>query len=189
MQANEFHHGLGSSLRLETPCLSVKRREICILNVNSDRHSNLKGLIGPGSLSKKQRVNEPANLDCLNLTNLYLPATHVIHDPHQKWSSDPRAYPDRYGPTNELVRKLIEQLGIKYKVPKYTIDKISHLASGPSDIVIVLDKPSFPFSHNLLTPQEFCWASLPLEHLYMLIPFTSDGERNIHEVTILFEHA
>lgn len=79
----------------------------------------------PGTLSKKQRINEPANLDCLNLTNLYLPATHVIHDPHQEWSSDPSAYPDRYGPTNELVRKLIEQLGIKYKVPKYTMDRIS----------------------------------------------------------------
>ncbi|KAF2995025.1 Ankyrin-2 [Neopestalotiopsis sp. 37M] len=108
--------------------------------------------------------------------------------PTKKWSSDPSAYPDRYGPTNELVRKLIELLGIKYKVPKYTIDIISHLASGPSDMVIVLDKPSFPSSHDLLTPQEFCWASLPLQHLYMLNPFASDSERNIHEVTILREH-
>ena len=82
--------------------------------------------------------------------------------------------------------KALKDFGKEFNVPCDEIDQACNLASGPADIVIVLERPKTRTSHEYghLFPK-FVGRCKSLWAVDELIRFATNGARSIHTVTIL----
>ena len=79
---------------------------------------------------------------------------------------------------------LIKNFGAEFGRPKDEIKQSCSLASGPSDLIIILERPRAGQKYDA-TFDQFVRECPSLKAVDELIRFTSKGARSIHTVTIL----
>ncbi|KAJ4175817.1 hypothetical protein NW767_015660 [Fusarium falciforme] len=89
-------------------------------------------------------------------------------------------------PREEDIRvlNLIQGFGKEFARPKNEIEQTCSLASGPSDLVIILERPYKEQTYDG-TFGEFVKRCETLKRVDELISFSSKGARSIHTVTVL----
>jgi hypothetical protein len=76
--------------------------------------------------------------------------------------------------------------GKEFDIPCNEIDHACNLASGPSDVVVILERPKTPGSHDYGLPfPQFVYCCKTLWAVDELIRFATNGARSIHTVTVL----
>ena len=78
----------------------------------------------------------------------------------------------------------IRQFGAELGRPSTEINQACNLASGPSDLVMILERPSPGQNYNM-SFDEFVRECETLKAVDNLIKFSSKGARSIHTVTVL----
>ena len=80
----------------------------------------------------------------------------------------------------------LKDFGKELNIPCNEVDQACNLASGPADIVVILERPKKRISHNYgyLFP-EFVECSKTLWAVNELIQFATNGARSIYTVTVL----
>jgi hypothetical protein len=74
----------------------------------------------------------------------------------------------------------------EFDVPCDEIDHACNLASGPADVVVILERPKTRTSHEYRHPSpQFVGCCKTLRAVDELIRFTTNGARSIHTVTVL----
>ena len=80
----------------------------------------------------------------------------------------------------------LKDFGKEFDVPCDEIDQACNLASGPADIVVILQRPKTRTSHNYGHPfPQFVGRCKTLQAVDELIRFATNGARSIHTVTVL----
>ncbi|KAH7187138.1 hypothetical protein DER44DRAFT_800654 [Fusarium oxysporum] len=79
---------------------------------------------------------------------------------------------------------LIRKFGDEFGRRRDEIDQACSLASGPSDVVILLERPHESQTYNRIFG-EFVKRCKTLKSVDELIRFSSNGARSIHTVTVL----
>lgn len=80
----------------------------------------------------------------------------------------------------------LKDFGKEYDVPCDEIDQACNLASGPADIVVILERPKTRTSHKYGHPfPQFVGCCRSLWAVDELIRFATNGARSIHTVTVL----
>lgn len=82
---------------------------------------------------------------------------------------------------------LISEFGLQLRCPENEIKQACHLASGGSDMVVILERPRPPSTeHNYSASfDQFVKSSPTLFAVDRLIRYGSKGARSIHTVTVL----
>lgn len=99
----------------------------------------------------------------------------------------PRTPPTSFHHLGDLgsLQALID-FGREFNVPCDEIDQACNLASGPSDVVIVLERPRARTFHEYKHPfQKFVASCKTLWAVDELIRFATNGVRSIHTVAVL----
>lgn len=88
------------------------------------------------------------------------------------------------GDLNSL--QALKDFGKEFDVPCDEIDQACNLASGPADIVVILERPKTRTSHKYGYPfPQFVSCCKTLWAVDDLIQFATNGARSIHTVTVL----
>jgi hypothetical protein len=82
--------------------------------------------------------------------------------------------------------EILRDFGQKFQVPCDEIDHACNLASGPSDAVIILERPRSRNNHDYGLPfSQFIDSCKTLWAVNELIRYVTNGARSIHTVTVL----
>jgi hypothetical protein len=82
--------------------------------------------------------------------------------------------------------QILRDFGKEFNVPGDEIDHACNLASGPSDVVVILERPKKRKSHEYGLPfPQFVDRCKTLWAANELIRFATNGARSIHTVTVL----
>lgn len=80
----------------------------------------------------------------------------------------------------------LKDFGKEFDIPCDEIDQACNLASGPADIVVILERPKERSSHNYGHPfPQFVTCCKTLWAVDEVIQFATNGARSIHTVTVL----
>jgi hypothetical protein len=121
------------------------------------------------------RGYRPAESVCLRLDPTFaLDTTKACKNGRQLQLSYLPGYPDP------------SDFGKEFDVPCDEIDHACNLASGPADVVVILERPKTRTSHNYGHPfPQFVGCCKTLWAVDELIRFATNGARSIHTVTVL----
>lgn len=82
--------------------------------------------------------------------------------------------------------KILRNFGKEFRLPRDEIDHACNLTSGPSDVVVILERPRSRKFHDYGLPfPRFVDCCKTLWAVNELIRFASNGARSIHTVTVL----
>lgn len=84
----------------------------------------------------------------------------------------------------DLIRAFGKEFGKDFEWPEDEINQALNLASGPSDIIIILQRPASNHTYNV-SFEQFVEDCKTLKAVDELIQFATKGTRSIHTVTIL----
>ena len=99
----------------------------------------------------------------------------------------PRTPPASFHHPGDLTSlQALKDFGKEFNVPRDEIDQVCNLASGPADIVVILQRPKTRTSHDYGHPfPQFVSCCKTLCAVDELIQFATNGARSIHTVTVL----
>lgn len=85
------------------------------------------------------------------------------------------------------VLDLIREFGLQLRCPENEIKQACHLASGGSDVMVILERPRPPSKKNNYSASfnEFVKSSPTLSAVDELIRYSSKGARSSHTVTVV----
>lgn len=96
----------------------------------------------------------------------------------------PPVFPNSIGDLRAA--ELIEDFGREFGCSSAEITQALNLASGPSDVIVVLERPLKPRSHDYAAPfEQFVSSCETLSAVDELIRFATKGTRSIHSVTVI----
>lgn len=100
----------------------------------------------------------------------------------------PRAPPVVMGnPKDTEAVSILRRFGESHRIPQAEIGRACDLASGPRDVVILLDRPAKNHLYNV-TSEVFVKDSPTLKALDDMIRFATNGARSIHTVAVFDAH-
>ena len=99
----------------------------------------------------------------------------------------PRTPPASFHHPGDLTSlQALKDFGKEFNVPYDEIDQACNLASGPADMVVILERPNTRASHDYKYPfPQFVTRCRSLWAVDELIRFATNGARSIHTVTVL----
>lgn len=98
----------------------------------------------------------------------------LLREPPVRWPRD----------EDVKVLNLIKGFGEEFRRPENEINHACNLASGPSDLVVILERPHSSQNYNV-DFHEFVARCETLKRVDELIRFSSKGTRSIHTVTVI----
>lgn len=90
----------------------------------------------------------------------------------------------RFTTNDQISLDSIQEFGKEFGCPENEIKQALNLASGPSDIIIILQRPAFNHDYSV-SFEKFVQDCETLNAVDKLIRFATKGTRSIHTVTIL----